>query len=177
MPDAHEPSRQHMLQEPPGDRLCTFCAIPSMRGKHISKPIEEIVREAKELIRDGVRELILVAQDTTYYGLDLYGEVHFNELLRELERLDVLPWIRILYVYPMYVGDELISTIAESKRIVPYLDMPLQHINDRMLRRVGRADTREEKGSSPFSTPRLRPVSSPAPRPCCRRQMNLTPFP
>jgi ribosomal protein S12 methylthiotransferase len=127
------------------DRLCTFCAIPSMRGKHISKPIEEIVREAKELIRDGVRELILVAQDTTYYGLDLYGEVRFNELLRELEQIDGLPWIRILYVYPMYVGDELISTIAQSKRIVPYLDMPLQHINDRMLRRmqrrVGRADT------------------------------------
>ena len=127
------------------DRLCTFCAIPSMRGKHISKPIEEIVREAKELLRDGVRELILVAQDTTYYGLDLYGEVRFNELLRELDQLDGLPWIRILYVYPMYVGDELISTIAQSKRIVPYLDMPLQHINDRMLRRmqrrVPRADT------------------------------------
>ena len=141
------------------DRLCTFCAIPSMRGKHISKPIEEIVREAKELIHDGVRELILVAQDTTYYGLDLYGEVRFTELLRELELLDGLPWIRILYVYPMYVGDELISTIARSKRILPYLDMPLQHINDRMLRRmqrrVPRADTEALLGRLRAAIPNL----------------------
>src|SRR5262245_49132330 len=79
------------------DRLCTFCAIPGMRGKHVTKPIEEVLREARELVADGVRELILVAQDTTYYGLDLYGEVRLAELLRELDRLDGVEWIRILY--------------------------------------------------------------------------------
>src|SRR5437016_8672277 len=103
------------------DRLCTFCAIPGMRGKHVSKPIEEILREATELASDGVRELIVVAQDTTYYGLDLYGHVRLAELLRELERLDGLEWIRILYAYPINFTDELIETLAASSRIVPYL--------------------------------------------------------
>jgi ribosomal protein S12 methylthiotransferase len=87
------------------DRLCTFCAIPGMRGKHVTKPIEEVLREARELVQDGVRELILVAQDTTYYGMDLYGRVRLAELLRELDRLDGLDWIRILYAYlphPLY---------------------------------------------------------------------------
>jgi ribosomal protein S12 methylthiotransferase len=120
------------------DRLCTFCAIPSMRGKHVSKPIEEVLREAEELVADGVRELIIVAQDTTYYGLDLYGEVRLAELLRRLDALDGLEWLRILYAYPMYVGDELIETIAAAKKVLPYLDMPLQHINDRCLRRMQR---------------------------------------
>ncbi|HEY1859053.1 MAG TPA: 30S ribosomal protein S12 methylthiotransferase RimO [Gemmataceae bacterium] len=129
------------------DRLCTFCAIPGMRGKHVTKSIEEVVREARELVADGVRELILVAQDTTYYGMDLYGRVRLAELLRELDRIDGLDWIRVLYVYPMYLTDELIGTLAGAKRIVPYLDMPLQHINDRVLRRmqrrVNRASTEE----------------------------------
>jgi ribosomal protein S12 methylthiotransferase len=125
------------------DRLCTFCAIPGMRGKHVTKPIEEVLREAKELIADGVRELILVAQDTTYYGLDLYGRVRLAELLRELDALDGLEWIRILYAYPMYFGDELIETIAGAKKILPYLDMPLQHINDRCLKRMQRRVNRE----------------------------------
>jgi ribosomal protein S12 methylthiotransferase len=132
------------------DRLCTFCAIPGMRGKHVTKPIEEVLREAKELAADGVRELILVAQDTTYYGLDLYGRVRLAELLRELDALDGLEWIRLLYAYPMYVTDELIETVAGSKKILPYLDMPLQHINDRCLkrmqRRVNRAATEELVG-------------------------------
>jgi ribosomal protein S12 methylthiotransferase len=129
------------------DRLCTFCAIPGMRGKHVTKPIEEVVREARELVDDGVRELILVAQDTTYYGMDLYGKVRLAELLRELDKIDGLDWIRVLYVYPMYLTDELIETLAGAKRIIPYLDMPLQHINDRVLRRmqrrVNRAATEE----------------------------------
>ena len=99
------------------DRTCTFCAIPSMRGKHISKPIEEIVREAKELVRDGVRELILVAQDTTYYGLDLYGEVRLAELLRELDQIDGIEWIRILYTYPIYFTDELIETCSRRPSV------------------------------------------------------------
>jgi ribosomal protein S12 methylthiotransferase len=129
------------------DRLCTFCAIPKMRGKHYSKPIEEIIAEARELVADGVRELVIVAQDTTYYGIDLYGEPRLAELLRELNKVEGLDWIRLMYFYPMYISDELIDTIAASKRIVPYLDMPLQHINDRMLkrmqRRVNRHDTIE----------------------------------
>src|SRR3984893_11497912 len=104
------------------DRLCTFCAIPGMRGKHVTKPIEDVLREAKELAADGVRELIVVAQDTTYYGMDLYGRVRLAELLRELDRVDGLQWIRILYAYPIHFTDELIDTLAGAKKIVPYLD-------------------------------------------------------
>jgi ribosomal protein S12 methylthiotransferase len=125
------------------DRLCTFCAIPGMRGKHVTKPIEEVVREARELAADGVRELILVAQDSTYYGLDLYGRVRLAELLRELEQVPGIEWIRLLYAYPMYFTDELIETLAGSRRVIPYLDMPLQHINDRMLRRMSRRVDRQ----------------------------------
>ncbi len=127
------------------DRLCTFCAIPKMRGKHATKPIEEVVAEARELAADGVRELVIVAQDTTYYGLDLYGETRLTELLRALDQVEGLDWIRLMYFYPMHIDDELIDTIANSRRIVPYLDMPLQHANDTMLRRmqrrVNRVDT------------------------------------
>jgi ribosomal protein S12 methylthiotransferase len=129
------------------DRLCTFCAIPKMRGKHITKPIEEIVKEAKELAADGVRELIIVAQDSTFYGMDLYGRVRLAELLRELEKVDGIEWIRLLYAYPEHVTDELLETLAAAKKIVPYVDMPLQHINDRVLkrmqRRVNRASTED----------------------------------
>src|SRR5438876_2378790 len=87
------------------DRLCTFCAITGMRGKHVTKPIEEIVREARELIADGVRDLIVVAQDTTYYGTDLYGRARLAELLRELDRVNGLDWIRVLYAYPINFSD------------------------------------------------------------------------
>jgi ribosomal protein S12 methylthiotransferase len=120
------------------DRLCTFCAIPGMRGKHVTKPIEEVMREARELAADGVRELILVAQDTTYYGMDLYGRVRLAELLRELDRIDGIEWIRVLYAYPINFTDELIETLAGARKVLPYLDLPLQHINDRMLRRMQR---------------------------------------
>lgn len=127
------------------DRLCTYCAIPKMRGKHITKPIEEVVREANELVADGVRELIVVAQDTTYYGFDLYGRTRLADLLRDLNRVDGLEWIRVLYAYPEHFTDEVIEALATSDKIIPYLDMPLQHINDRvlkrMLRRVDRAST------------------------------------
>jgi ribosomal protein S12 methylthiotransferase len=129
------------------DRLCTFCAIPGMRGKHVTKPMEEVLREARELAADGVRELIVVAQDTTYYGLDLYGRVRLAELLRELDAVEGLEWIRILYAYPIHFTDELIETLAGTKKILPYLDLPLQHISDRMLKRmqrkVNRAATEE----------------------------------
>jgi ribosomal protein S12 methylthiotransferase len=126
------------------DRLCTFCAIPGMRGKHVTKPIEEVVREARELAADGVRELIVVAQDTTYYGLDLYGRVRLAELLRELDRVDGLEWVRVLYAYPIHFTDPLIDTLASARKIVPYLDLPLQHISDRVLRRMQRRVRRAE---------------------------------
>jgi len=129
------------------DRTCTFCAIPKMRGKHVTKPIEMVVAEARELANDGVRELNLVAQDTTYYGLDLYGRVRLVELLRELETIEGIDWIRLMYLYPIHFTDELIDTIANSPKILPYLDLPLQHINDtvlkRMQRRVNRSQTVE----------------------------------
>lgn len=126
------------------DRLCTFCAIPKMRGKHASKPIEEVVAEARELAADGVRELNIVAQDTTYYGLDLYGRPRLAELLAELDRIEELDWIRVMYLYPMYFTDELIDVLAGGRAIVPYLDLPLQHINDTMLRRMQRRVNRAE---------------------------------
>jgi len=126
------------------DRLCTFCAIPKMRGKHATKPIEEVLAEARELAADGVRELVIVAQDTTYYGLDLYGEPRLVELLRQLDQVDGIEWIRLMYLYPMYFSDALIDQIAGSRKIVPYLDLPLQHINDKMLRRMQRRVTRVE---------------------------------
>ena len=132
------------------DRLCTFCAIPKMRGKHATKPMEEVVAEATELARDGVRELVIVAQDTTYYGMDLYGEPRLVELLGRLHEVPGLEWIRLMYLYPMHFSNELIEVIAASDRIVPYLDMPLQHINDvmlrRMQRRVNRAETEQLLG-------------------------------
>ena len=126
------------------DRLCTFCAIPKMRGKHATKPMEDVIREAEQLAADGVRELIVVAQDTTYYGLDLYGEPRLAELLRKLDEVKGIEWIRLMYFYPMYISDELVETIAGSRKIVPYIDMPLQHINDTMLRRMSRRVTRSQ---------------------------------
>jgi ribosomal protein S12 methylthiotransferase len=141
------------------DRLCTFCAIPKMRGKHATKPIEEVVAEAEELAADGVRELVIVAQDTTYYGLDLYGQTRLVELLERLEQVPGIEWIRLMYLYPMYFGDDLIARIAQSKKIVPYLDLPLQHINDTMLkrmqRRVSRAATEELLGKLRSQIPGL----------------------
>jgi ribosomal protein S12 methylthiotransferase len=125
------------------DRTCTFCAIPKMRGKHATKPIEEVVREAKELAADGVKELVIVAQDTTYYGMDLYGEPRLVELLAELEKIEGFTWIRLMYLYPMYFTDGLIDAIAASKKIIPYLDMPLQHASDPVLKRMQRRVAKE----------------------------------
>ena len=132
------------------DRTCTFCSIPSMRGKHVTKPIEMILDEARELVDDGMRELIIVAQDTTYYGMDLYGKVRLAELLKELQEVDGIDWIRLMYLYPINFSDDLISVIADSGNILPYLDMPLQHINSavlkRMQRKVNSDQTRELVG-------------------------------
>jgi ribosomal protein S12 methylthiotransferase len=126
------------------DRLCTFCAIPYMRGKHVTKPIEKVIEEAKELAADGVRELNLVAQDMTYYGLDLYGRPRLAELLRELNQVEGIDWIRVLYNYPNHFTDDLYDALANSSKVLPYLDMPLQHINDRMLKVMNRRHTRAE---------------------------------
>lgn len=124
------------------DRLCTFCAIPKMRGKHYSKPIEQVVDEAKRLGESGVREVVIVAQDTTYYGKDLYGEPKLTELLIELDKIESIDWIRLMYFYPMYIDDRLIDTLAGAQRVLPYIDMPLQHASDAMLKRMARKTTR-----------------------------------
>ena len=141
------------------DRTCTFCAIPKMRGKHATKPLEEVIREARELAADGVKELVVVAQDTTYYGMDLYGEPRLVELLGELEKVEGLEWIRLMYLYPEHFSDRLIGSIADSAKIVPYLDMPLQHASDpvlkRMQRRVSRKPTEELLGKLRKRIPEL----------------------
>lgn len=123
------------------DRLCTFCAIPKMRGKHATKPIEEVIAEAQQLADQGVRELIIVAQDTTYYGIDLYGEPRLAELLTKLNEVKGLDWIRLMYFYPMYIDDNLLEVIARSEKILPYIDMPLQHAENVMLKRMSRRVT------------------------------------
>jgi ribosomal protein S12 methylthiotransferase len=124
------------------DRTCTFCSIPRMRGRHASKPIEAVLAEARELAADGVRELVIVAQDTTYYGIDRYGEPRLVELLEALEEVDGIEWIRLMYLYPIHFGERLVERIASSRRILPYLDMPLQHASDPVLKRMQRRVTR-----------------------------------
>ena len=126
------------------NRLCSFCSIPRMRGPYASKPIDEVAAEAEELAADGVRELVLVAQDTTFYGLDRGGRPQLAELLRRLEAVEGVAWIRLMYLYPANVTDELIEVIASSKKVLPYLDIPLQHISDEVLQRMRRRIGREE---------------------------------
>ncbi len=124
------------------DRECTFCSIPFMRGKFVSKPQDQVVAEAEELAADGARELILVAQDSTYYGRDLDGRSRLAELLHRLDEVRGLEWLRLMYLYPMHVSDELIDVLAGARKIVPYVDLPLQHVNDEVLRRMNRRVTR-----------------------------------
>jgi len=126
------------------DRLCTFCSIPNMRGHYASKPVEQLLGEARQLAAEGVRELILVAQDTSCYGIDLYGRHRLADLLRGLEEVAGLGWIRLMYVYPMHITDDLIGVLASSHKILRYMDLPLQHINDRILRRMKRQVTRAD---------------------------------
>lgn len=126
------------------DRFCTFCSIPNIRGKHLSKPLDEVVAEAEQLAADGVRELVIVAQDTTYYGMDLDGIPQLAKLLARLQEIGGVEWIRLMYLYPMHFTDELVELLASSRKILPYLDLPLQHINDKMLRRMNRRANRAE---------------------------------
>lgn len=125
-------------------RLCSFCTIPKIRGPYASKPIEEVVSEAEELAADGVRELVLVAQDTSSYGQDLYGRPRLAELLARLEEVGGLAWIRLMYLYPMHITDELIDVIASAGKVLPYLDMPLQHVSDEVLRGMRRQVNRRQ---------------------------------
>lgn len=120
------------------DKRCTYCIIPKVRGQYRSVPMEQLVEEAGRLVRDGARELILVAQETTLYGVDLYGEKKLAELLRRLCILPGLYWLRILYCYPEEITDELIQVIKEEKKICRYLDIPIQHGSDAVLKRMGR---------------------------------------
>ena len=126
------------------DRPCSFCAIPLMRGKHISKPIDEILKEAKNLVKNGVKEIMLIAQDSTYYGLDLYGKRLLPDLLKKLSDIDELEWIRIHYAYPAGFPLEVIEVMKERDNICNYLDIPLQHGSSKMLKLMKRGITREK---------------------------------
>ncbi len=120
------------------DNCCTYCAIPLIRGRFRSREMEKIIKEAEQLAERGVKELILVAQDTTRYGLDLYGDLRLPELLDELCNIDGIKWIRLLYCYPERITDELIMTIKRQEKIVNYLDIPIQHCNEDILRSMNR---------------------------------------
>lgn len=126
------------------DRTCAFCTIPAIRGKFISKPQETIYSEARELVANGAVELNLVAQDSSYYGKDLGLKDGLVQLLKELCKIDELKWIRLMYLYPSGVTDELIQTIAENEKIVNYVDMPIQHINNDILKSMRRSETKED---------------------------------
>lgn len=120
------------------DNRCTYCAIPAIRGSFRSRPMEDIIEEAKELESTGTKELVLVAQDTTRYGVDLYGEYRLAELLHRLGEETDIPWIRLLYCYPDKITDELVDEIANNPQVVKYIDLPIQHISDSVLKRMNR---------------------------------------
>ena len=126
------------------NRTCSFCAIPLMRGKHVSKPIEELVAEAKKLVKSGVKEIMLIAQELTYYGLDIYKKRAIADLLHALADIDGLDWIRLHYAYPSKFPLEIIDVMKERDNICNYLDMPLQHASNSMLQAMKRQITREE---------------------------------
>lgn len=126
------------------DKHCTYCIIPKVRGSYRSVPMEQLLKEAAELAEGGVRELILVAQETTLYGLDLYGKKSLPQLLHRLCEIEGLRWIRILYCYPEEITDELIETIRSEEKICHYLDIPVQHASNSVLKRMGRRTTEEE---------------------------------
>lgn len=126
------------------DKHCTYCIIPNIRGNYRSVPMERLVKEARDLAEDGVKELILVAQETTIYGTDLYGEKSLHRLLRELCKINGIRWIRILYCYPEEIDDSLIQVMKEEPKICHYLDLPIQHASTEILRRMGRRTSRED---------------------------------
>lgn len=125
------------------DNRCTYCAIPLIRGRFRSRTMESVIEEAKQLVASGVRELILIAQDTTRYGIDLYGELVLPKLLDKLCKIEDLKWIRLLYCYPDEITDELIDCIARQDKVLNYIDIPLQHCNNRVLKAMNRRGTKE----------------------------------
>ena len=126
------------------DKHCTYCIIPKIRGNYRSVPMERLIKEAQELAEQGVKELILVAQETTVYGMDLYGRKSLSKLLRELCKISGIRWIRILYCYPEEIDEELIQTIKEEPKICHYLDLPIQHASDGVLKRMGRRTSKAQ---------------------------------
>lgn len=126
------------------DKCCTYCVIPKVRGHYRSVPMDNLIAQAKHLVNNGAKELILVAQETTLYGKDIYGEKSLPKLLDELSKIDELKWIRILYCYPEEITDELIDAIKRNPKVCNYLDMPIQHGADDVLRRMGRWTNREQ---------------------------------
>ena len=126
------------------NRTCTFCAIPIMRGKHISKSIEEIISEANHLAKQGVKEIMLIAQELTYYGLDIYKERSLSKLLYALNDVNGIEWIRLHYAYPSKFPLDIIDAIRDCNKVCNYLDLPLQHANNRILKRMQRQITQEE---------------------------------
>ncbi|MDG2454610.1 MAG: 30S ribosomal protein S12 methylthiotransferase RimO [Bacteroidia bacterium] len=124
------------------DRPCSFCAIPLMRGGHVSKPIDDLVNEAKALVRDGVKEIMLIAQDSTYYGIDLYGERRLHELMDRLSDVEGLEWIRLHYAYPSKFPFEVLPVMNSKPNICKYLDIPIQHISDNVLKSMRRGITK-----------------------------------
>lgn len=126
------------------DKHCTYCIIPKLRGNFRSVPMERLIKEAQMLAEDGVKELILVAQETTLYGKDIYGEKSLHKLLRELCKISGIQWIRVLYCYPEEIDDNLIQVMKEEKKICNYLDLPIQHASDHILKRMGRRTSRQQ---------------------------------
>ncbi|SFA79210.1 ribosomal protein S12 methylthiotransferase [Acetitomaculum ruminis DSM 5522] len=126
------------------DKHCTYCIIPSIKGKYKSVPMEDILREANDLVKSGVKELILVAQETTLYGTDLYQKKLLPKLLEELNKIEDLEWIRLLYCYPEEITDELIQAIKTLPKVCHYIDMPIQHSEDRILKKMGRRTSRKD---------------------------------
>ncbi|MGM9977658.1 MAG: 30S ribosomal protein S12 methylthiotransferase RimO [Clostridium sp.] len=126
------------------NNFCTYCIIPKIRGKFRSRSMENILEEAEDLSRQGVKEIILVAQDTTLYGSDIYGEKKLHILLREMAKIEGIEWIRVLYCYPEEIYEELIDEIAINKKVVKYLDLPIQHISNKILKRMGRKTSKED---------------------------------
>ena len=126
------------------DKTCTYCTIPAIRGPYRSRTVESLIDEAKQLAAQGVKELVLVAQDTTLYGMDIYGRQVLHELLRKLSEIEGIRWLRLLYCYPEHIYDDFITEMARNPKVLPYVDMPMQHAADKILRLMGRRSTQAE---------------------------------
>lgn len=126
------------------DNKCTYCIIPKLRGKYRSRKPNAIIEEAKKLAQEGVKELVIIAQDTSRYGTDLQEDINLAKLLNKLSEVEQIEWIRVLYLYPEMITDELIDSISENKKILPYVDMPIQHCNNQVLKRMGRRTSKEQ---------------------------------